>query len=226
MPGATGGDPDTRPLRADARRNRDQIIAAARAVFVEEGTVTPMEVIASRAGVGVGTLYRRFPDRAALVQAVAVDSIQRLTRMGEAAWAEEPDAWSALRRFVRGGGELRQVLSAVRPRLLGTVHENRELLRAGREWLGVLTRMVERAQADGVLRRDVGPGDIAVLLSQLTRPLPGLSTELADVLPDRLLEIMLDGLRAPSGSALPGGPVREWWSAGEPARTSDPPAQS
>jgi AcrR family transcriptional regulator len=198
-------------LRADAQRNRDQILAAARAIFVEASTSVPMEVIARRAGVGVGTLYRRFPDRHALIQAVAVDSIHRLTQMGERAWNEERDAWSALCRFLRGGGHLRLVLAAVRPHLLDTVRDNHELVAAGQLWYDLLARMVEAAQADGALRPDVGPGDIALMLSQLTRPLPGLPTHLADVLPDRFTELMLDGLRTRPETPLPGNPTAQWW---------------
>lgn len=212
MPTTAGDSTPNERLRADAQHNRDRILAAARAIFVTEGTGTPMEKIARRAGVGIGTLYRRFPDRQALIQAVALDCIHRLTRMGEAASEEEPDSWSALRRFVRSGGDLRLVLAVVRPRLLDTVRENHELLRAGQAWYDLLARMVEGAQAAGVLRPDVGPGDVALLLNQLTRPLPGLSADLAEVIPDRFVELMLDGLRAQSTTPLPGRPINEWWS--------------
>src|SRR4051794_29077547 len=88
-------DPET-PLRADARRNRDQIIAAARVIFVEQGADVPMEEIARTAGVGVGTLYRRFPDRDALIRAVAVDNFDRVLIDAKAAAEEEPTAWAAL----------------------------------------------------------------------------------------------------------------------------------
>jgi AcrR family transcriptional regulator len=205
------GDHGGQRLRADAQRNRDQLLAAARTIFVEAGTNVPMELIAQEAGVGVGTLYRRFPDRHALIQAVAIDSIQRLTQLGELAWEAEPDAWSALRRFVHGGGDLRLVLAAVRPHLLHTVRENHELQRAGQAWYDLLARMVEGARADGVLRPDIGPGDIALMLNQLTRPLPGLPTRLADVLPDRFVDVMLDGLRAQPATPLSGDPIHEWW---------------
>src|SRR5688572_25450825 len=88
-------------LRADAQRNREQIIDAARALFVERGADVPMEEIAHRAGVGVGTLYRRFPDREALIRAVALDTFRRVVALACAAEAEEPDGWRALTRFVR-----------------------------------------------------------------------------------------------------------------------------
>ena len=77
-------------LRADARRNRDQLVDAAGALFAERGPDVPMEEIARRAGVGVGTLYRRFPDRDALVRAVAYESLQRVVANARSA-AGEPD---------------------------------------------------------------------------------------------------------------------------------------
>src|SRR5690606_13382420 len=88
-------------LRADARRNRDQIVAAASRLFARGGADAPMEEIARAASVGVGTLYRRFPDREALIVAVAGKSTRDLHAQLEAARAEEPTAWAALERFLR-----------------------------------------------------------------------------------------------------------------------------
>src|SRR4051812_45368611 len=85
-------DPGT-PLRADARRNRDQIVAAARTIFVAQGPNAPMEEIARSAGVGVGTLYRRFPDRKTLIREVAQDSFARALAEARASIEEEPTAW-------------------------------------------------------------------------------------------------------------------------------------
>ena len=93
-------------LRADARRNREQIIVAARGVFAERGFDVPMDEIARAAKVGVGTLYRRFPDRDALMRAVATDSLTRVLDEARRAAAEEPSAWQALVRF-RGDGSPR-----------------------------------------------------------------------------------------------------------------------
>ena len=85
-------------LRADARLNRERILAAARDSFVERGADVPLEEIAARAGVGIATLYRRFPDRAALQRAVALDVLTRVGQEARAAIEEEPDAFSALDR--------------------------------------------------------------------------------------------------------------------------------
>ena len=198
-------------MRADARRNHDQLVATARAIFLADGTGTPMEEIARRAAVGVGTLYRHFPDRDALVRAVALDSIQHLVRAGLAARREEADPWKALRRFLHSGGEHRLALALVRPVLLPTVRQDRELLDAGQTWYDLLAGMVERAQAQGRLRSDVGPGDIALALGQLTRPIAGLDSEIAAHLPARLIDLLLDGLQARDRTPLPGGPIAQWW---------------
>ncbi|MDT7613343.1 MAG: hypothetical protein QOF00_790, partial [Pseudonocardiales bacterium] len=94
-------------LRADARRNRDQILAAAKERFAAQGPDVPMEEIARAAGVGVGTLYRRFPDREALIRAVARDNFSNALAEARTAVAEESTAWQALVRFLRQSQELR-----------------------------------------------------------------------------------------------------------------------
>src|SRR5258708_7601532 len=83
-------------LRADARRNRDQILSAARDVFVEVGPGAPFDAIARRAGVGIATLYRRFPDRQALMRAVVLDVVGHVGHEARVALSEEPDAFTAL----------------------------------------------------------------------------------------------------------------------------------
>ena len=98
-------DPET-TLRADARRNRDQILAAAKNIFAVSGPEVPMEEIARAAGVGVGTLYRRFPDRDALVRAVAMDNFERVLIDARVIAAEETSSWRALERLLRQSVEL------------------------------------------------------------------------------------------------------------------------
>jgi AcrR family transcriptional regulator len=175
-------------VRADARHNRDQIIAAARALFLDKGLHAPMEEIAHRAGVGVGTLYRRFPDRAALIQAVAEDTLQRLADSARAAWEEEPDAWGALRRFLFQCLEYR--LGWLQSLLETPQHEAIRAdprLRAPRQALAELVRqMTERAHAEGSLRRDVSAADIGTLMALQAPPHPQL--------PARIMQVILDGL--------------------------------
>src|SRR6187399_897515 len=98
-------EPET--LRADARRNREQIIAAAGKMFLESGPDVPMEEIARSAAVGVGTLYRRFPDREALIRAVAQHNFKVVLDDARNAAAEEPTAWEAIVRLLSRSLELR-----------------------------------------------------------------------------------------------------------------------
>src|SRR2546428_5166844 len=108
-----------RGLRADARRNREHVLAAAREVFVEQGADAPLDEIARRAGVGIATLYRRFPDREALLRAVALDVLARAGDEARAAEAEEADPFGALGRYMHRALDLR--ISAVMPALLGHI---------------------------------------------------------------------------------------------------------
>ncbi|HEX2033901.1 MAG TPA: helix-turn-helix domain-containing protein [Chloroflexota bacterium] len=109
----------SRRLRADARRNRDRLLLAARDVFVERGTGAPLDEIARRAGVGIGTLYRRFPARQALLRAVALDVWRQVADEARRALAEEPDAFKALTRYMHRALEHR--VAAIMPALAGEV---------------------------------------------------------------------------------------------------------
>lgn len=182
-------------LRADARRNRERILAAARDLFIERGPDASLEAIAARAGVGIATLYRRFPDRRALTRAVALDVLSRVADEARLAQTEEPVAFQALARYMQRVLDLR--VAAVIPALLGRVALDDAEIFAFREQTATLVQeMIERAQADGSLRPDVAFGDISLLLIRLSRPLPGpFSRGVSDRLAHRHLEIVLDGLR-------------------------------
>src|SRR5712692_7571617 len=128
LPAVAGRD---RGLRADAARNREHVLAAAREVFVEQGADAPLDDIARRAGVGIATLYRRFPDREALVRAVALDVLTRAGGEARAAEAEEPDPFRALGRYMHRALDLR--ISAVMPTLLGHISFDDEDVKNARE---------------------------------------------------------------------------------------------
>jgi len=200
-------DPEAR-LRADAQRNRDQIIAAAKQMFLESGPDVPMEEIARRASVGVGTLYRRFPDREALIRAVAQDNFALVLAEAHAAAAEEPSAWAALVRLLTASRELRLSLrlALMSPVAWAIVRSDPKAGEFRAEILTVLDGLVEAAQADGTLRKDVGGGDLAVLCSLMLKQLQ-LGQGNSDLILDRALGIILDGLRAQPGSPLPGRPL-------------------
>jgi AcrR family transcriptional regulator len=187
----------TTPLRADARRNQELIVAAARTLFQERGVDIPMDEIARAAGVGVGTLYRRFPDREALLLAVTVDTIRRLAELAKAAWDDEPDAWSALTKFVRGCAEFRldALQAATTPQLEARVLADPELAAAQTCWTEHVEMMVSGAQRDGTMRADVSSGELIAIISMLICHPPAMPAPLVDVVRARFLEVTLDGLR-------------------------------
>ena len=196
-------DPGT-PLRADARRNRDQIIAAARTIFVAQGPDAPMEEIARAATVGVGTLYRRFPDRRTLIREVALDSFTRAMAEARASIEEEPTAWDALVRFVRYSRELRLTihLAMISAQAGAVIRGDPTTERFRRVLLADLDHMVKGAQAEGQVRPDIGTGDVAMLFVLLMRQLPDKLDSIEGAA-ERCMALMLDGLRVQPGSPLP-----------------------
>jgi AcrR family transcriptional regulator len=197
----------TRPrrLRADARRNRERLLAAARDAVIEQGADAPLDDIARRAGVGIATLYRRFPERATLLRQVALDLLRRSGEEASAALAEEPDAFGALARYLHRALDLR--ISAAMPVLVGELQMDEELLAARRASAGPLDQIIRTARAEGSLRPDVASGDVGLLLVRLARPLPGpFPPAVNHRLAHRHLDLLLDGLRSPaaSGAPLPG----------------------
>jgi AcrR family transcriptional regulator len=192
-------------LRADARRNRELVLAAARDAFIDQGVEAPLDVIARRAGVGIATLYRRFPTREALMHAVVLDLLARSADEARAAHREEADPYRALARYMHRAIDLR--ISAVFPAIVGSVPlDSDDIWRARQESAGALQQLIDAAQAAGDLRGDVAFGDIGLLLVRLSRPLPGsFSADLDAGLAHRHLDVVLDGLRAELSPRSPGG---------------------
>jgi hypothetical protein len=175
-------DPEIR-MRADARRNRDQIIAAAREMFVARGADAPMEEIARTAGVGVGTLYRRFR-------------------------AEEPTGWDALKRLIARSRQLQVsfLLAWNSTWVQGILQADPEIGEIRNRLMVEISHMVTTAQAEGTMRTDIGTGDMAVLLLLILRQLP-VADALGPFAAERTVAIMLDGLRATANGGLPGHPI-------------------
>lgn len=181
-----------RPKRADARRNYERLVVAAHEVFAAEGGGASMEAVARKAGVGVGTLYRHFPKRIDLVEAVYREDVEELARTAKDAVAElEP--WPAvdafLRAFVRYGESKRTFLSELHEAFEknpGLKIESRERIE---EAMGLV---IDRGKQAGVVRADVDGAD----LTQLVAPICLNSTSANQS--DRLLAMILDGLRSPS----------------------------
>jgi len=183
------------PLRADARANRDQVLAAARELFATRGVDVSMKDIADRAGVGVGTLYRRFPDRDALISAAAEAHLWDLAFALQTARREERTAWLALRRFLHKciDGGIGALAAAIEPSLHTRIQQSAEV-KAARAAIGdILVDLIRQAQADGDLRPDAGPDDIALLMTVQVYLRPDQSRSQAA---ERVADLIFQGLRA------------------------------
>lgn len=190
---------EIRPLRADARQNRTRLLDAARDVFVELGSRAPLDEVARRAGTGIGTLYRHFPDRRSLQRAVVFDALQRTADEARAALEQERDPFRALVRYMHRVLDIR--IAAVIPALIGDVDLEEEHLRRVRyDGSAVLDDLVTAAHRAGKLRKDVTSADIGLLTVRLSRPLPGpFEREQNDKLAHRHLDLLLEGLRPRAG---------------------------
>ena len=187
-----------RPLRADARRNRERVLTAARAVFGEQGREAQMDDVARRAAVGVGTVYRHFPTKEALLEALAVDAFERIVAITRENVANVADPWEALTRTLWAGAEILaadRALSEVMSEIPGPVPIGLETQRELNESMAELLR---RAQAAGALRPDVVLDDIPMLMCGI-----GAATRKSHACPAswrRHMAIVVDGLRASSAS--------------------------
>ena len=181
-------------LRRDAERNRQRILVAAAEAFAEGGLGVTMDQIARRAGVGVGTVYRRFPDKELLIEALFEQRVDELVELAEDALAHE-DAWAGLVRFFETFLSLQAADRGLKEVVLSTAH-GQDRVRHARARIGPAVRaLVERAQAQGGLRPDVSGPDIALVHFMVG----AIADYTPDVEPDawrRLLAIVLDGLRS------------------------------
>jgi AcrR family transcriptional regulator len=178
-----------RPKRADARRNYEKVLTAAREAFAEGGESTALEEIARRAGVGIGTLYRHFPNRQALLEAVYVGEVEEICR--SAAELDEADPWEALEawfeRFI-GYMATKQALAA---ELLNYLDLDNELFKVCRTSLWAAGEpLLTRAQEAGVVRPDVTIGDVIPMVMGIAKIPAGDPEQNA-----HMLRIALDGLR-------------------------------
>lgn len=195
--------------RADAQRNRERILAAAAAAFAQTGADTPVEEIATVAGVAVGTLYRHFPDRDALIRGVGRDAFATALAEVQSAVSEESTAWNALTRILSQSQPLRLSLQFVlaSPGAREVMMADDEAQRLKAQIFELLDDAVRAAQAEGSVRADVGAGDVAMLFVLLVRQLPLPKLESAPLAMKRCVALMLDALRADPGGPLPGRPL-------------------
>jgi AcrR family transcriptional regulator len=189
-----------RAQRADARRNREAVIGAAKKLFAEQGLDAQMPDVAKAAKVGVGTVYRHFPAKEDLIAALAEERFERLAERAREALAE-PDPWEGFRGFIRFAGEIQaedrglcEVMGS-RPEVM-----NAAAVAAGLDQLSAA--MVRRAQDSGQLRADLEWEDVPMLACGLGR-IAGIEEGPAAGRWERLLAIVLDGLRPPGTEKLP-----------------------
>jgi AcrR family transcriptional regulator len=202
MSGIAGGQTGQ---RSHARRNREALVVAAREVFAERGVEASLEKIARRAGVGVGTLYRHFANRDALVEAVFERRIGEFVAIAEAA-AGQPDGWLALVGLlehclaIQAGDRMLKDVFLRSPQGIGPIREARAELRR------LFEGLLERARAEGSLRDDFTFPDLALLFWSFAP----LMDATAGVAPDawrRHLHWLLDGLRAGAATPPPAQPL-------------------
>lgn len=189
-----------RTLRADARRNREAVIAAAKKLFADEGLDAQMPDVAKAAKVGVGTVYRHFPTKDHLIAALAGDRFERLAEKAvEGIEAEDP--WEGLCDFIRFSAQIQ-----ADDRGLCEVMGSRPEVMAGAAYAVGLDRLcdklVRRAQGSGDLRKDLEWEDIPMIACSLGTITPAERGPAVGRWP-RLVEIVIDGLRTPAGSRLP-----------------------
>jgi AcrR family transcriptional regulator len=190
-------DQTERPLRRDAERNRRRILEAASEAFAERGLAVTMDEIAARAEVGVGTVYRRFPDKELLIEALLEDRLAELVEHAEQA-LEADDPWEALVGFLDYALGLQAADRGLKELLTSTAH-GRERISHVRERLAPMgDALVERAQRAGRLRPDVSGSDLALFQMMIgaavdfTRPVEPEAWR-------RMFAIVIDGLSAREG---------------------------
>jgi AcrR family transcriptional regulator len=182
-----------RPLRRDAERNRQRILAAAADVFTEHGLDATLDEVARAAGVGIGTVYRRFPDKKALVSELFEDRIDALVTVAEEACAA-PDPWQGLVTFLQFTAAALAGDLGLRQLMMFATYDRDQICYARDRMRPVITRLVERAQASGDLRQDFRATDVKMI----TFMLASVAEYAAPATPEvwrRYLAMLVDGLR-------------------------------
>jgi AcrR family transcriptional regulator len=184
----TGGCGGERPLRRDAERNRQRILLAAAEVFTQRGLDATLDDVARQAGVGVGTVYRRFPDKESLVAELFADRIDAMVAVAA------PDPWQALVSYLEYAAETMASSIGLRQLMMFATYGRDRVAYAREQMRPVVTKLVERAQEAGVLREDFSATDVPLIAYML-----GAAAEYASyVEPEvwrRYLTLIIDGLR-------------------------------
>jgi len=208
-PAAAATADGCRPLRRDAERNRRRILDAARDVFADRGFAATLDDVAHAAGLGVGTVYRRFPDKDALVEALFEERITGLVELAEQAALAE-DAWAGLAGFLEAASRLMASDRGLRQAVMSPHHGRAGVAVARSQLAPRVDGLLRRAHESGQLRPDVAASDLVTTLEavQVAAEIGGTAH------PEhwrRLFAVLLDGLRCREGgcAALPGDPLTE-----------------
>ena len=182
-----------RPLRRDAELNRQRILRAAAEIFTEQGLEATLDDVAQRAGVGVGTVYRRFPDKEALADALFTDRLDALVTLAEDALAD-PDEWGSLVSFLEQAGALLAADRGLRQLFMFAAYGYDRVGQARARMQPLVSTLVSRAQAAGAVRADLRPTDVPLIEFMLA----GVAEYTRNARPQvwrRYLALLLDGLR-------------------------------
>lgn len=208
-PSTHSENPAERPLRRDAERNRQRLLTAARELFAAKGLEVGLDEIAHHAGVGVGTAYRRFPDKGELIDALFEESVAALVALAQEALAES-DPWHGIELFLSRATEMQIGDRGLRQVVFCSAHGQERVGRVRQRIAPLATQLIDRAHAAGVLRDDVAATDLPLMQYMLTA-MVDYSREVEPDLWRRYLGILLDGLRTSrqAPSALPVGPLSD-----------------
>lgn len=196
------------PLRRDAERNRLRILDAARALFAESGLAVTLDEVARQAGVGVGTVYRRFAGKERLIEALFEERLDRVGAIAREAHAHA-DPWAGIVFFLEGLLGLMAEDRGLKELLLGTEHGRARVNCTRSEIMPLIADLLARAKAAGQVRPDVEIADLMLVQHAVGE----VETWLHGVDPQawrRLLAIALDGLRpraAGDSTPMPGAPL-------------------
>ena len=198
-----------RPLRADAERNRQRIVSAAKTLFAQRGVDIAVEDIAAEAGVGIGTFYRRFPDRESLVEAVFESKLERVIAAARDA-LEIDDPWVAFRTYVLTVARMHARDRGLKDVLLCS-DRGQERVAGFRALIRPLTaQLLERAKAAGALREDVTAFDIP-MIHQAVSAIADLTRDVSPEYFERTLTLFIDGLarERTATTAMPAPPLED-----------------
>lgn len=198
-------DVPSRPLRRDAEENRKRILEAARAAFAELGVDASVEEIAARAGVGIGTLYRRFPTKDALIDAIFEEHLDDMAAAAARALGAT-DGWDGLLEYLTYVVHLQAADRGLTDVVGAHLRTEQRVARARSRLRPLVQRLVVRAQETGELRPDVVYEDISVLLWTTGR-VADATRDIAPKFWQRHLALVVDGLRTPGASPLPQPPL-------------------